>query len=428
MLATAPEAPIRAIRQCTTGAAYVVAGSGVYQWNTDLTFTLLGSISPNLLTPASLADNGLQMIVLDGSNSGWTVTLAGNAFAQITEAAFRGGDRADFLDTFLLNNVPGTPQFQSSDSLATTYDPLFFANKEGYGDLLVTLVVAKRNIWLLGERTTEVFFNSGAPDFPFETWPNTIIDHGCAAKYSAAEIDNSVFWLSQDRQGQGIVLKGAGTDVTRVSTFAIETEIASYATISDAIGYSYQFAGHGFYVLTFPTADKTWAFDNSTQSWCELAWIDSNGREHRHRGNCAWLVRGEIVLGDWHNGNLYALDPFHGTDFDGPIKRQRSFPHLLQDGKRVFYRQLLADMEAGNEPQSPSGQTPPSVWLDWSDDRGRSYGNPISQDLGAVGEYRTSLQFQRLGMARDRVFRLTWSSPVQTALQGAWVDAQAAQS
>ena len=67
------------------------------------------------------------------------------------------------------------------------------------------------------------------------------------------------------------------------------------------------------------------------------------------------------------------------------------------------------------------------VFLEWSDDRGHSYGNPVSQPIGDRGEYLTSASWNRLGYARDRVFRITWSVPVATALQGAFItlDAQA---
>lgn len=68
---------------------------------------------------------------------------------------------------------------------------------------------------------------------------------------------------------------------------------------------------------------------------------------------------------------------------------------------------------------------PDLVWLEWSDDRGHSWGNPVSQPIGAAGKYLTSLQWQRLGYARDRVFRLTWSASVPTALQGAWIQVDA---
>ena len=64
--------------------------------------------------------------------------------------------------------------------------------------------------------------------------------------------------------------------------------------------------------------------------------------------------------------------------------------------------------------------TPPcQIFLDWSDDRAHSFGSPVGQPMGALGEYRTFVQWQRLGYARDRVWRLSWSCPRPTALQGA---------
>src|SRR4029077_15051879 len=179
------------------------------------------------------------------------------------------------------------------------------------------------------------------------------IDHGCVAKYSPAVYDNTVFWLTRDRQGQGIVMMVAGYQTKRVSTYAIEAEIAGYARINDAIGFTYQLAGHTFYVLTFPSADHTWSYDIATGLWHEWAWIDSNGAEHRHRANCFWPVNDIGVVGDWQNGNLYALDNRVFTDNGQPIKRVRTYPHILNDGKRVFYRQFLADMETGTAPEGP---------------------------------------------------------------------------
>ena len=178
------------------------------------------------------------------------------------------------------------------------------------------------------------------------------IDHGCAAR-QAAEYDNMIFWLTRDRQGQGIVMMATGEKTTRVSTFAIEAEIAGYDRINDAIGFCYQMAGHTFYVLTFPQADRTWSYDITTGLWHQWAWIDSNGAEHRHRANCYWAVNDLGVVGDWQNGNLYALDNRIFTDNGQPIKRVRAFPHILNDGKRVFYRQFLADLETGNAPLIP---------------------------------------------------------------------------
>ena len=348
LLTTLPQGPIRGIRQASNGMVYAVAGSGVYSFAGGWSGSQIGTITAGRTTPVKMADNGLTLVIVDGSSNGWQVTLAGNVFSQISDptGSFQGGTFADYLDTFLLFNVPGTPQFQSSQSLAVTFDPLYFANKESYSDLLAALVVIKREIWLIGQRTTEVWYNTGAADFPFQSMPGVFIDHGTIAPYSLAATDNAAFWVSQDRTGQGIVLQGAGYEAKRISTYAIEAEFARYPTLTDAIGMTYQYSGHSFYHLTFPTADKTWIFDiNGGPS--ELAWIDGNGTEHRHRANCAGLCNGVIAVGDWQNGNIYALDPAAYTDNGAPIKRLRRFPHILADGKRVFYRQFLADMETG---------------------------------------------------------------------------------
>lgn len=348
LLGTLPKGPVRALKQVTTGGVYAVGGDTVYLVNADWTSTALGTITPMRPYPVSMQDNGNTLVIVDGTTSGWTVDLGSHAFATITDEAFYGADRVDYLDTYLLFNKPKTPQFYSSDSLATTFDSLYFANKESFSDLLVSLAVAKREIWLLGDRTTEIWYNAGASDFPFAQVQGTFVDQGCRAKYSVAVYDDAVYWLGGNRAGQGVVLKGAGYQYNRISTFAIENELTTYARIDDAIGFTYMLAGHIFYVLTFPHADKTWVYDIATQQWHEWLWIDDDGEEHRHRLNCAYAISGMVVGGDHQNGNLYAVDPAVYTDNGQPIKRQRSYPHILNEMDRIFYRQFIADMETGN--------------------------------------------------------------------------------
>ena len=86
---------------------------------------------------------------------------------------------------------------------------------------------------------------------------------------------------------------------------------------------------------------------------------------------------------------------------------------------RVHYRNFIAEMESGNGYLNQSTE----VNLRWSDDRGKTYSNPVMQNLGQEGQYLTSIKWNRLGMARDRVFEIFWSVPTKTALSGAFVDA-----
>jgi hypothetical protein len=436
LLIYTPELPVRAVRQAANGNIYVVAGKGVYRYipatlTAGYFFNHLGDITPGKVTPASMMDNGLDLLIVDGSPNGWSVSLADDTFTPVpnTPGGFVGGDRVDLVSNFFVLNMPGTQYFYWSGLLALTFDTSEtgdLAAKSGASDLLVTLVVAKKEVILLGERTGEIFYNAAILDpttgfllSQFAGVDGTFIDHGIAAKYSAASNENTVFWLSRDRAGKGIVMKMTGYQAARISTYAIETELTKYSRIDDAIGFVYQLNGHVFYVLTFPAADHTWVYDATTGQWHEWLWIDSNGNEHAHRAMCVYPCFGELLAGDRQYGNLYALDPLVHNDWGFPIKRERSFPHMLAEGRRLFYREFLADMETGTGPSVEPDKN--LISLAWSDDRGRHFGNPVTNSLGGLGDTQVSLQWQRLGMARDRVFKLSWAIDAPCALQGAWI-------
>ena len=411
----------RALYTASNGKVYTVVGQNVYYINDGYAYTLLGSISspPN---PAYIQDNGATAIVVDGTANGYTIDISSNAFAAIVDPDFYGGTRIDYSDLRFILNKPGTTIFYYSDTVATTFDPLDFAAKAGYPDLLQTIQVLRREIWLLGQFTSEVFYNAGATDAIFEQLPGSFMEHGCIAPYSVAKADVSIFWLGRDFQGRCIVFEGTNYQAKRISTHAIEYEFSKYVTVSDAVAFTYQQAGHVFYVLNFPTADKTWVYDVSIGLWHERAWIDEDGIEHRARPNCHTFGYGLNLCIDWETGDLYAYDTETYTDDGNPVPRIRTFPHLVDDGKRVFYQNLIADVQVGTILDS----TPPSIYLRWSDTRGASWGQRVRQSLGDTGDYLTSVQWQRLGVARDRVFELSWSINAKTALNGAFIQSKTA--
>ena len=225
-------------------------------------------------------------------------------------------------------------------------------------------------------------------------------------------------WLTRNDRGQAVAVRTEGYDPTKISTYALEAEWLTYAQVDDAIGYTYQSGGHTFYVLTFPTANKTWVYDGTENLWHERAWMDNNGFLHRHRSNCYTFAYNKHVVGDFQNGRLYEMADQVYTDAGDAILRLRSFPHLGSEAKRIVYNQFIADMEVGS---AGVGLTP-VVALKWSDTRGQTFGAPVQQSVGTTGQFLTSIQWRRLGTARDRVFELSWSQPYRTALNGAYID------
>lgn len=383
-----------------------------------LTGTLVGTI-PSVDTPVRMAYNGTTVAIADGSalRSFNPSTLA------LTTVSNNPAECVEFIDGYFVFNHSGTGQFQISQLYGTTIDPLDFATAEGSPDKLISLIADHRELWLFGENSTEVWFNSGNTDFPFERIQGAFIEQGCAAKYSVAKMDNTVFWLSSDDRGQGTVQRAAGYQPQRISTHALEFAIAGYSRIDDAVAYTYQQEGHSFYLLTFPTGNATWCFDASTGLWHERAWRNPlDGSLNRHRSSCHAAISGTNIVGDWETGYLYELDLDTYTDNSNPITRMRSCPHLASDLKWQFFNSLQIDMETGIGVASGQGVNP-QVMLQCSDDGGLTWGNAVWATAGGqIGATKTRVRWRRLGKSRDRVFKVTITDPVKVVMVGASAD------
>ena len=412
------QGPGRGLYWASNGDLYAVVGKSVYYVDGQFTFNLLGTIGTSS-GPVYLADNTIDILLVDGSASGYTIHLASRAFATVVDGNFLGGDRVDYVDTFLVNNIPNTNQWQSSLSNSVAWDPTYIAAKVGASDKLAALMVTHREIWLLGSQySTEVWADYGNANFPFAIINGVFIQYGCAAKYSVAYNGLELFWLSQDKNGQAFVLMGKPYAATVISTPAITQEFNRYAKLSDAIGFCYQQDGHVFYVLTFPTQDVTWVYDASTGQWHEWLSIDANGQEHRCRIAAMAFAYGKNLGLDWQTGALHWINVNTFTENGLPIIRRRSFPHIVLGGQRVNYKYFSADIETGNI----LVDDPNLLTLRWSDDRGHSWRNPVVQSMGRTGNYIKQPTWYRLGQARDRVFELYWSTPAMAALNGAYID------
>lgn len=66
----------------------------------------------------------------------------------------------------------------------------------------------------------------------------------------------------------------------------------------------------------------------------------------------------------------------------------------------------------------------PKVMLQWSDDGGHTWSNEYWKSAGRIGDYLARVIFNRLGMSRDRVFRITMTDPVKWVITGARMDAE----
>lgn len=433
------------------GDLYAVVDQSIYFINPDFTYVFVGNLIVAATTPVYMADNNQDILVVDGSVNGYDIRMATRAMSPVADPNFFGSDRVDYLDTFFTLNQPGTPNWYTSLSNQIAFNALDFGSKTAWPDNVVVQVAIEREMWLLGSKKGEIWYNAGAAGFSFQAAPGVIIEHGCCAKYSVAKQDVKVYWLSQSPEGNKMVMCSEGHGAKRISTHAIESEFKKYSRADDAIGGCYQIEGHGFYNIHFPTADRTWVFDEATKQWHEQRYCDTNGVLHRSRSAFYAFAYDTNVAQDWATGALYALDlntytdqlssPLTSTPI--PIVWVRSLPHMPGDKfERITYNWLIADVEVGTGlgtsdfPQKTSSGfsagfglgfgplttiEPPLISLRYSDDRGYTFGNFIMQNLGAQGEYNTTVTWWNLGMSRDKIIELSGSTSQKFSLLGVYL-------
>jgi len=455
LLQTVGSGPIRALWAHQTNGSdfYVVSGTEVYKLtSTSATPVKLGNIIDG--GPVSIADNGTQLFFACNGPS-YIYNEATNEFKQITDPDFPGAVTVAYLDGYFVFNEPNSQRVWVTALLdGTSIDPLDFASAEGSPDGLVCVNVDHREAWLFGTDSVEVWYDVGGTDFPLQRIQGAFNEIGCVAAFSVAKLDNSLFWLGTDARGQGIVYKANGYTGQRVSTHAIEYAIAQYGNISDAVAYTYQQEGHGFYVLTFPSADATWVYDAATQAWHERAGL-VNGQFTRHRSNCQCNFGGETIVGDFENGNIYKYSLEVYSDSGNAQKWLRSWralPTGQNNLNRTAQHSLQLDAESGVglngftteqvfylttqngfDLITESGDyiaseittsviADPKVMLRWSDDGGHNWSNEHWTSMGGIGRFGQRIMWRRLGMTtriRDRVYEVSGTDPVKIAIMGA---------
>ena len=407
--------PVRAMHTLPGASAILtVCGASVYLVNSNWNYQYIGEITSSQ-GYCKIEDNALDAMIVD-VNARYTYNIASQTLTMIpySDGSFIGGTCVDVVDNYLVYGKPNSQIWAATNALSTVTTPLSFASKFGSSDNLIGLIVDHRQVYILGEFTSEVWVNTGGFPFPFSIVPGSSMQHGCAAVGSISRLGNSFALLTQDTRGQAIVAQLNGYAMQRISTHAVENTMVGQ-TVSDAISYTYQIEGHELYVLTFPTIGITWVYDLTTQLWHKwLSWSPSTGFG-RHRSNCCAVLNGQIVVGDYANGMIYTLSNTSYTDAGAIIRRVRRAPHLTEDFQRQYFSELQIQFQPGVGLATGQGQTPQAM-LRWSDDGGSTYSEEHWVSMGAEGQYNNRAIWRRLGTARDRIFEVVVTDPINCTM------------
>ena len=326
---------------------YVVSGSALYQIDRNWNAVVKGAVTG--VGPVSMTDNGTQIFIA-ADPAGYIYNTRANIFEQIIDPDYPGASVVGYLDGYFVFIEPNSQRIWVTALLdGTSIDPLDFVSAEGDPDNVISMIIDHREVWIFGENSTEVWYNAGLSDFPLVRIQGAFNELGCAARYSVAKMNNQIYWLGKDDRGQGIIYQANGYMGQRISTHAVEWQIQQYGTISDAIAFTYQQDGHSFYVITFPSAGKTWVYDAVTGAWHERAgWV--NGQWARYRANTQAFYNNEVLVGDYENGNIYAYDLNTYADNNAEqrwLRSWRALPTGENTLRRTAQHSLQLDCQTG---------------------------------------------------------------------------------
>lgn len=413
--ATMPKAPGRGIF-FERGRLYTVYGDTLYELDQHGTVTARGDVAVdgNPATLSTDGDGGEELLVTSGGR-GDILDLVTNTFlpGEVTDITFSGQ-----VDGFFVGLDAEISTLKISESLdGQTWDGTQIAQRTAASDPWLAMIIVRREIYLFGEKTGEVWYNAGRSPFPFAQRPGAFFEIGIAAPFSLSKFGGTMAWLGKTEHDNGGVYWMNGYSPEEISTPAVRWAIQQYedaGDISNAIGWSYAREGHEFYVLTFP-GRSTWVYDRSTNVWTEFGfWSNAANAFLAYRPQHHAMAFGKNLVCDSGGNKIYALSSTVFTDVDGDeMRRLRRFRGPWDRNRRVTctYAELECDRGVG----LAQGQgANPLVALRYSRTGGKTWGDNRERSVGRIGEYDTRVRWDSLGQGRDWMFELWSSDPVAT--------------
>jgi hypothetical protein len=363
-----------------------------------------------------MEDNGTQLLITDGLK-GYLYNIVTSTFSKPTLPCIPSS--LTIIDGFFIISEKGTGRFYQSNFLdGATWDAANVATAEASPDLVTAVISTFSNLFIFGTKSLETWYGdpSATQSFVFIRNSGMTINIGCNAPNTIAktgEVGSSLIWLAQTEQGAGFVVRSDGGAPVTISTPELEEQWSKYTNLNDATAFTYRIEGHLFYVLNFPTADKTWVYDLVTNTWHRRSSGSNGGRSI---ADVYVYFNDNRLVSDYRTGSLYVLDMDTYTENGEEIVRTLVMPHVGNAEKQTTFESLMLNMETGQLAKKDWNATPPKALLYISNDRGYTYGNQHEMSLGWEGEYTTRAIVRRLGYGFYKTFKVVISAPMKIVI------------
>lgn len=393
--------------------AYSVTKAGTVYTVTELVGTV-GGTGPVFMA-RNMATTPAVLIVHSGGMS--EIDTSGGAVGDFSDPDLPAVNSLCWIDSyFIVTSAAG--RAYASGVNATTFSSVDNTTAEADPDGLVRAVAVGGDLLLMGVATIEFWNNTGnATGFPFSRGP--VLSVGLKGPYAVAGMEpgfsDTLGFVANDNTVRLL----NGYTPTRISNPDLERLIEAVTDPDTLFASVYVAAGHPCWVLSSP--DWTWVYDLSTGEWHER----KSYLADRWRAVFGVNAFDEWLTFDRDSGKVFKIDQTVKREDESPLvmdlrsTQAHRFPGRIGVKRASFDFVTGVGIDAGISPI----ETEPRVLISWSDDGGRTFGNPLERMLGTQGE-DVSIDIFRCGLTnrRGRQWRLQVSDPVEVAFLGGAMD------
>jgi len=387
-------------------ALYEVMGSTLNKISSSGAVTSMGTIEGS--GRCDFAEDGTNLVITTGA--GKPYTFDGSVLVQGTDADLPNASTVTYINRRVAYDGSGGDVVFADLDAPLTVDSANVIIAESKPDDMKAVFAYKQQVNAFGADSIQPLYNTGSGSPPYSFILNSTQEVGLGAIHSIDSNNSFAYFLGSDLS----IYQLAGLSLRAIGNPAIGQAIEGYSDTSDAFGVCFTLDNTNFYMISFPTGNQTWLFNETAGVWTNLAY-GVNGDQHLIGGY--EFIYGKHLVSDWRNGNIYELDFDTYTDNSDLIQHRRDTVSINggtfgKPGATVFMSSLRLEVESGTSLVTEASK----IIMQYSDDNGRSWSTERWLSIGDQGEYRHELVWWGLGSFKNRMFRFTMSDAIRWVL------------
>lgn len=396
---------------------YVVFGTEFYQIDSNKNVVHKGTLGTS---PARvrMVENGRQVTILTNSGIAYYYEVATDTFAQITDPDFLNSSSMVNLDGYTVAPILESGEFQVSELRDTTaWSALARATAEALSDNIIAAATYQKQLFFLGQASTEIWYDAGVTAQPFRPINQTFIQQGIIGKNAFTVSQSGLFWVTNNKS----IFWTQSFKAKKISTFGIDYLLSKVSKPENIIGFSYIKDGHEFINFTSEEDGVTITYDVSTESFQNRGSLNAIGNGQTYWGATdAISFANKILVPGIENGKLFFLDDDVFTENGSTLTSELTAATLFFDFNRFTINNLILVMENGVGIPEPAQGSNPLVEMFFSTDGGKNFKTAQAVSIGKEGEYLTQIKWSNLGEGRSFIIKFRITDPVARTIVGAY--------